>query len=245
LFPKGGLKTLSGETVIMDKLVSQILSGEYRAHEKLPSENEIADRYKVPRMTARKAYEKLEELGYIYKKQGKGSYAQDRRRQIELVLSGDVSFSQKMTEKGYDFHSENIFCEKIKYDKEIYDFLEAPPEERVFKVGRLRFIDRQPIAIHISYVAKSLFRDIDQEGARITSMFKYYNSKGYEQFCSKPSILSVSFPTESQRELLGCTYLIPLLVLESGCIDQRSGRVLDYTRIFYRSDRFFFCVNHG
>lgn len=64
---------MATEIDIFDKLVYQIVSGQYQAHDKLPSENETADKYQVPRITARKAYEKLEELGYVYKKQGKGS----------------------------------------------------------------------------------------------------------------------------------------------------------------------------
>lgn len=92
--------TMSDEIKIVDKLLSLIAAGKYKVHDRLPSENEIADKYEVPRITARKAYETLKEMGYIYKKQGKGSYVKDRSRQIELVLTGDVSFSQKMKEKG-------------------------------------------------------------------------------------------------------------------------------------------------
>lgn len=233
---------MSNEMEIVDKLVFLIVSGKYIAHDKLPSENTIADQFKVPRITARKAYERLEELGYIYKKQGKGSYVKDRSKQIELVLSGDVSFSQKMIEKGYDFHSETIFCREIKYNKRIYDYLETDESDRIFKVGRLRYIEQQPIALHISYVAKSVFADIDSVGTDITSMFKYYNSKGYTELCAKPSILSISFPTESQRKLLNCSYLIPLLVLESGCTDKETGTVLEYIKILYRSDCFSYVI---
>ncbi|EHQ89977.1 GntR family transcriptional regulator [Desulfosporosinus youngiae] len=229
---------MSNSIEIADKLVSQILSGKYNPHDKLPSENEAADQYQVPRTTARKAYERLEELGYIYKKQGKGSYVKDRNKQIELVLSGDVSFSQKMIEKGYDFQSETLFCREINYIKKIYNYLETEQEERVFKIGRLRYIEQQPIALHISYVAKSVFNDIDAVGMEISSMFKYYNSKGYTEFCSKPSILSVSLPTKLQRQVLNCNSFIPLLVLESGCTDKKTGRVLEYVRIYYRSDCF-------
>lgn len=229
---------MPNEMEIVDKLIFQIVSGKYKAHDKLPSENAVADQYKVPRITVRKAYERLEELGYVYQKQGKGSYVKDRRKRIELVLSGDVSFSEKMLEKGYDFQSKNIYCREIKYNKHISDFLQTSEDDRIFKVGRLRYIDQQPIALHVSYVAKSVFADIDVAGLNITSMFTYYKSKGYTDFCSKPSFLSVSFPTKLQRKLLECTYLIPLLVLESGCIDQASGRVLEYTKIFYRSDCF-------
>jgi len=233
---------MSNSIEIVDKLVSLIVSGKYNPHDKLPSENELADQYKVPRITARKAYERLEELGYIYKKQGKGSYVKDRSKQIELVLSGDVSFSQKMIEKGYDFHSETIFCREIKYSKMIYNYLESDEEDKIFKIGRLRYIDQQPIALHISYVAKSIFKDIHEVGMDITSMFKYYNSKGYTEFCSKPSTLSVSLPTKSQRQVLNCNYFIPLLVLDSGCTDKKTGRVLEYVRIYYRSDCFSYVI---
>ena len=234
---------MSNDMEIVDKLVSLIASGKYNAYDKLPSENEIADQYKVPRNTARKAYERLEELGYIYKEQGKGSYVKDRYKQIELVLSGDVSFSQKMIEKGYDYQSETIFCKEIKYNKKISDYLETDEEDTIFKVGRLRYIDQQPIALHISYVAKSVFEEINAEGMDITSMFKYYKSKGYSEFDSKTSILSVAFPTKSQRKVLNCTNLIPLLVLESGCTDKKTGTVLEYTKILYRSDCFSYVIN--
>ena len=87
---------------IVDKLVSLIASGQYNAYDKLPSENEIADQYKVPRNTARKAYERLEELGYMYKKQGKGSYVKDRYKQIELVLSGMALLELNKVTKKYN-----------------------------------------------------------------------------------------------------------------------------------------------
>lgn len=234
--------TIANEMEIVDKIVYLIVSGKYNAHDKLPSENDVAEKFEVPRITARRAYERLEELGYIYKIQGKGSYVKDRYKQIELVLSGDVSFSQKMEEKGYNFQSKTIFCKEIKYNKKIFDYLETDQADSVFKVGRLRFIDQQPIALHISYVSKSVFEDIDAVGMKIKSMFKYYNSKGYTEFHSKPSFLSVSFPTKLQRKLLNCTYLIPLLVSESGCMDKRTSTVLEYRKIFYRSDCFSYVI---
>ncbi len=233
---------MSVEMDIVDKLVTKILSGRYKAHDKLPSENEVAEKYQVTRITARKAYERLAELGYVYKKQGKGSYVKDRLKQIELVISGDVSFSRKMINKGYNFRSQNIFCREIKFNEKIYHALEIEENDRVFKIGRLRFIDDQPIALHVSYVAKSVFADIDVVGMNITSIFEYFNSKGYGEFSSKPSILSVSFPTKIQRKLLNCTYLVPLLVLQSGCVDQKTGKVLEYGNILYRSDCFSYVI---
>lgn len=233
---------MSKETEIVDKLVFLITSGRYKAHDKLPSENETADQYDIPRIVARKAYERLEEMGYVYKKQGKGSFVKDRNKQIELVLSGNESFTHKMIEKGYDFRSETIFCQRIKYQEGIYDYLQAEPDDKVFKVGRLRYIDGQPIALHISYVSQAVFEDIETVGMGIASMFDYYKSRGYTEFGSKPSILSVTFPTKFQRKLFHCPQLIPFLVLESGCVDQKTGTVLEYRKVFYRSDCFSYII---
>lgn len=233
---------MSPQTEIVDRFISDILSGKYKANDRLPSENELANQYRIPRMTARKAYERLQELGYIYSIQGKGSYVKDRSKQIELVLSGDESFSQKMLDKGYNFETRNIFCKPIEYNKEIFDFLRIEPNDQACKVGRLRFVDHRPIALHMSYIAKSVFPDIDRIGMEITSMFGYYKSKGFSEFSSTKSILSVSFPTEFERELLECTSLVPLLVLETGTMDKTTGIVLEYTKILYRSDSFSYIV---
>lgn len=229
---------MADEMEIIDQLISDIQSGKYDPDDKLPSENELADKIQVPRITIRKAYERLQDLGYIYSKQGRGSFVKDRKHQIPLLLTGDVSFSKKMREMGYQLESRSIFCEEVEYNNKIFNFLGVEDTDKVFKIGRIRTIDQTPIALHISYVSQKVFEDIKEEGPKITSMFQYYNQKGLFHFTSAPSILSVVFPTKFEREVLQCSSLVPLLVLESGCLDQKSGTVLEYTKILYRSDRF-------
>ncbi|EKN65916.1 GntR family transcriptional regulator [Neobacillus bataviensis LMG 21833] len=226
------------EMLIVDEMIADIQSGKYEQEEKLPSENELADQYLVPRITIRKAYERLQELGYIYSKQGKGSFVKDRKKQIPLMLSGNVSFSKKMSEMGYPFETRAIFCEKTDYNKGIFQFLGVDKMDKVFKIGRLRLVDQTPVALHISFVAQSVFQDIEAEGRDITSMFDYYHKRGFSEFTSASSTLSVKFPSKFEREVLGCSSLVPLLVLESGCLDQVTGTVLECTKIIYRSDRF-------
>ncbi|OPH50600.1 transcriptional regulator [Paenibacillus ferrarius] len=229
---------MSEEMDIMDYLITAIQSGKFESDDKLPSENELADRFKVPRITARKAYERLQELGYIYSKQGKGSFVQDRNLRIPLDLSGSISFSQKMNDLGYNYQSKNIFCEPIEFNNKIYESLQADEDDKVYRVGRLRIVNGQSIALHTSYVLESMFPHICKEGQQITSMFQYYQSKGYHQFQSKQTILRVTYPSKYERNLLACSSLIPLLVLESGCIDTESGTTLECSKILYRGDCF-------
>lgn len=230
------------EIRIVDELISNINNKRYDSDDKLPSENDLVDAYGVPRIVVRKAYERLEDMGYIYSKQGKGRFLTHRHKYIDLVLSGNESFSEKMIRKGYDFQSKNIFLEKIQYNEKIFIELGAETSEKVYKIGRLRIIDGIPIALHISYVSSTTFPNIEKSGKDISSMFEYYKNNGYSEITSLKSILSVSFPTEEERNIFRCSSLIPLLLIETNSADNKTKKVLEYTKILYRCDHFKYTI---
>lgn len=226
------------ETLILDDLMRQITTKRFKAGGKLPSENALADQYQVPRMTVRSALIKLEERGYIYSKQGKGRYLKEESIQIQLHLTAKTSFTEKMEQAGYNLETRNIGCEQIGFDERIYEILNMPESGEVYKVSRLRLIDGEPIAIHNSYVSGETFPMISQDGNQIRSMFTYYRQLGYTEFASRKSLLSIAFPTSKEREILSCQSLVPLIVVESDCVDAEKGSILEHTKILYRSDKF-------
>lgn len=232
----------SVESIIIDDIIQDIVLGKYKANDQFPSENELADHYQVPRIKVRNAYLKLEDMGYIYSRQGKGRFLKPKLQQIELHLSGNSSFSEKMKRAGYELVTQNLGCEKIAYDPSIFANLQVQQEDEVFKISRLRIIDRQPLALHISYVAKSVFPRIEVEGGHIQSMFSYYQKQGFTDFVSSKSNVSISFPTSTERSVLACASLVPLLILQSDCIDANQKNVLEYTKIIYRSDSFTYVI---
>lgn len=233
---------LDAELIILDELIQEIVQGRYKVNEQFPSENELSQKYNVPRIKVRNAFLKLEEMGYIYSQQGKGRYLKDKQLKIKLHLTGAQSFTEKMTEAGYAFESKNVGCEKIAYHPRIYSTLQVSSEDEVFKISRLRMIEGKPIALHSSYVAKSIFPNIEQDGSQLSSMFAYYRENGFMDFSSSDSHLSISFPTSDERSILQCTSLIPLLIVESDCIATPQQKVLEYTKIIYRSDSFTYTI---
>lgn len=218
--------------------MAKIASKQFRAGEKLPSENELANQYGVPRMTVRAALTKLEERGYIFSKQGKGRFLKEESIQIQLHLTGKVSFTEKMEQAGYNLETRLGGCEKTGYDEKIYQLLDCGPEDSIYKVSRIRFIDGQPIAIHNSFVSEKMFPEIATEGLGIRSMFAYYRKHGHTEFAGSKTLLSIVFPTSAEQELLQCKSMVPLLMVENDCIDEATGKVLEHTRILYRSDKF-------
>lgn len=227
------------EAQIIDELMQKIVEKSLRAGDKLPSENVLAKKYAVPRMKVRDALKKLEERGYIYSEQGKGHYLKDRSMQIQLHLNGKTSFTEKMKQSGFDMQTHTMYCQKIDYNVDIHHKLNLKGEDGdVYKISRLRFINKEPIAIHMSYVSEARFPSISTEGSDITSMFAYYRQRGYEEFTSNKSLLSVTFPTFDEQELLCCSNTLPLIVVETNCIDEKSQNVLELSKILYRSDKF-------
>lgn len=229
---------MSEEMAIMDHLLASIQDGEYMSGDKLPSEHELAEQFGVPRINARKAYERLQELGLIYSLQGKGSFVRDRKLRIPLTLSGSKSFSKKMLELGFNYESQNLFCEPMDSDAEVEKVLRISGDDRVFKIGRLRKIDGCPVALHISFVAESRFPSIEQEGRNITSMFDFYEGYGYKDLQWTETTLRLAYPLKHERELLACPSLIPLLVLESDCRDRVTGQTIECNKVLYRGDMF-------
>src|SRR5699024_1906706 len=226
------------EARIIDELMHQIVSNRLEPGTRLPSENKLANKYSVPRMTVRSAFAKLEQRGYIYSKQGKGRFLKEKSRQIELHLTGKNSFTEKMKNLGHDLKTRNIYCEQIDYDAKIYHILQAEKDGNVHKIGRVRYINGEPMALHSSFVSEEMFPMIKKDGHAIESMFSYYHKLGYTEFTSSKSMLSVAHPTLDEQSLLACNSLVPLLIVETDCIDVTSKRILEYTKIIYRSDKF-------
>lgn len=232
------LISIDMEAQIIDDILHRIVSRSIEHGKKLPSENDLAKKYKVPRITVRNALTKLEERGYIYSKQGKGRYLKEESIQIQLHLTGKTSFTDKMKQAGYKLKTENIICEKIAYNEQIYNSLNMEEDVDVYKVGRIRYINGEPIAIHYSFVSKKMFPEIMEDGPKIESMFAYFRDLGYKKFTSKKSLLSITFPTSDEQQLLSCKSMVPLIVVENDCIDVASNKVLEHTKILYRSDKF-------
>lgn len=62
---------------LMEDLKKQILSGDLKPGDKLPSENELSSAYQVSRQTVRKALSILENAGYIYAEHGRGTFCSE------------------------------------------------------------------------------------------------------------------------------------------------------------------------
>ncbi|MFC4778890.1 GntR family transcriptional regulator [Paenibacillus sp. GCM10023252] len=64
---------------LKQEITSWMTTGRFKAHDRLPSENEIAKQYEMSRQTVRQALGDLEQEGWLYRAQGKGTFVSDQQ----------------------------------------------------------------------------------------------------------------------------------------------------------------------
>jgi GntR family transcriptional regulator, arabinose operon transcriptional repressor len=62
---------------IIEDIQEKIINNTYAVNDRIPTEFELAEQYQVSRITSKRALEELKNEGYIYRKQGSGSYVSD------------------------------------------------------------------------------------------------------------------------------------------------------------------------
>jgi len=72
--------------LVKEKIKSKILEGYFQPHEKIGSESELMVQHEVSRHTIRKAIDDLANDGWLYKKQGAGTYCADRSLNKEAAF---------------------------------------------------------------------------------------------------------------------------------------------------------------
>lgn len=82
---------------LKDQILSWIVTGQYKPHDKLPSENEIAADRGMSRQTVRQALGDLENEGWLYRVQGKGTFVSEQSQDGQRSSSGGLTIGMITT----------------------------------------------------------------------------------------------------------------------------------------------------
>lgn len=97
---------------IKNTIMNQIISGELKEEDSLPSIRSLAKDIRISVMTIKKAYDELEQEGYIITIQGKGSFVAPKNLELikEQKLNEMESYMEKIMEiaKKYQIEKEEI-----------------------------------------------------------------------------------------------------------------------------------------
>lgn len=133
-------------TSISKEIIDRITSGELVPGDRVPSEHELMEKYKVSNTTARKSLLNLELKGWVIRIKGKGTFVLNRSADMHLTrILGSLdaireSFEENLSQEGYT--PKNILLEKTIIENGISTNVNGriySIEGRVLKYHRLRY----------------------------------------------------------------------------------------------------------
>jgi GntR family transcriptional regulator len=179
---------------ILEELVSALPPGAA-----LPSERELADRYRLARMTVRNEIERLTAEGSVYRLHGRGTFVAEPR----IAQAGALtSFTEDMLARGHVPGSTVTSSEVIEADGFLAGTLEVKPGDSCFRLERVRTADGRPMALEQAYLPLERFDGIEQVDFAGASLFDVLSGRfGVELGDAEQRVVAVGVEADEAPQL--------------------------------------------
>jgi GntR family transcriptional regulator len=224
---------------LQQDLESQISSGSLPPGSRLPSEEDLIEKYGVSRTTVRKAIEELERLEIVEIKRGKGTYV--KKFKIIQELTGLTGFVEDMVALGLRPSAKVLETTSVPAPEEAAQQLEIPVGTQVVRIKRVRIADDVPISFDETYLPFEIGNKIVGEDLEVFPIFSLLEEK-YETPLSEADYRLAAVSVDSDIALeLGIDAGDPILLIErtSYSVDHRP---VDYEKLYYRGDKIGFSM---
>ncbi len=140
---------------VKEEITKAITYGRWEINSQIPTEKELMEKYKVGRATIRQAIDLLVNQGYLYKKQGIGTFV--LRDKPSLGFEPLISLTFTLRTKGIKVN--NIILEEkfIVPDDELKDKMKCKTADKCLYVKRVRAVEEIPVAIENSYFSERFY----------------------------------------------------------------------------------------
>ena len=197
---------------LANTLRTAIETGEYPAGSRLPTENELCQKYSVSRVTVRKALDELSHSEFLVRKPGKGTFVAEKK--FQRGLSGVLGYSEMCRRMGYEpgAHTIRIGLEDPSEDDAAN--LHLAKEEQMLVVERLRLADGNPVMLEVNKFPEKFFF-LFNENLNDVSLYETIQKKTGIVFTRSSKLLEIVFANYQESRYLGVSKGHPLLSIKS------------------------------
>jgi len=229
---------------IKEEIREQIARNEYKADERIPSENELAATYKVSRNTAKQAIAELVDEGILFREQGRGTFISAKK--VLHGVSGHLSFSQEFGPNGGQLTSRVLSQEEMHASTDTAHSLGIPERAPILVIRRLRLLEGKPFSLQISFIPKELCPTLLMHDFNMESLFNVLSHDFNIVPHRTEEYLECKPASDYESEPMNVPLGTPLFLLNRTTygID---GRIIESVRTYMPTDRVTFHfqrVNH-
>ncbi|OPJ58024.1 GntR family transcriptional regulator [Clostridium oryzae] len=225
---------------LKEEIKNQIRNGIYTQGQKIPTELELNSVYGISRITIRRAIEDLVKEGILTKKQGKGTFVQEKKllRKIEHTISfSDACISNNMKPSCYVTKREVLAA----HSHEVQNTGLFNDEQAIY-IQRIRLADNIPIMCENNYYPYDRYYFLLTEELNGSLYNLLENKYDIQIGTSKNSYIDVVKADSKNSKLLNVPLGEPLFLLCTEMYDT-SGKLIHVGRQFIVGSRYRFCYD--
>ena len=217
-------------------LLDRLQAGEWKPGEVIPSEMELAARFKVSQGTVRKAIDELSQENHLVRRQGKGTFvathAEERTQYRFLRLMPDDGGDGRLQRRLLD-------CRRMRAPAEVARALDLKAGEAAVQIRRLLLAGAEGVVLDEIWLPGPLFKGLsaDKLSAWRGPMYGLFEAEfGVRMVRAEEKIRAVA-AADDDAAVLGLPPRSPLLLVER--LSYTYGdKPVELRRGLYRTDRF-------
>ncbi|HWQ83134.1 MAG TPA: GntR family transcriptional regulator [Anaerolineales bacterium] len=215
---------------LRDEISNQVLV----PGQKLPSEDELAARFGVSRMTVRQGISDLIDEGLLYRRHGVGTFV--ALPHLDRDHTRLTSYLESARQEGLATAVQVLTGEVIPAKRKVALELKLNEGELVIRVKTLRYISGVPVTLHDAYIPYKLFPQLLQEDLKNKHLWDIFESYGFRV---KRAVqrLEAREADEVSAALLEVDEGSPILYKER-TVYLDNGTPVEFTYCYNRGDRY-------
>ena len=216
-------------------LTEEIETGVLDAGARLPTEPELAERFRVNRHTVRRAISELADRGLVKVEQGRGSFVAEHV--LDYLIGRRTRFSDLVHRQNRHPGGTLLFAQRVQADTTAAEALHIALGADLHHLETLGELDGRPVSVGSHYFPADRFPDFDEVHRRegsVTRALVHYGCGDYERRVTK---VTARMPDASDAELIQQARNRPILVTESVNVDA-SNTPIEYGVARFAADRF-------
>jgi len=227
---------------IKQTIKNWIVNKEFNPGEKIPSENELADKFGVSRLTVRQALSQLIQEGFLISKRGEGTFVTENAK---LISSFSLEFTGFMDDLFYQVSrsktkSAKIF--RVRPPRFVKEKLELGSEnEEVIQIKRVRFLEDKSFAYTINYLPIELGTKISEKDLYKKRLLQILEQNLRIRFTEAFQSIQASFADQEISQQLEIPSGAPVLFVER-IMYAKQREPIELVQSFYRGDLYRYIV---
>jgi len=221
-------------------LRERINEGEYAQGKAFPTELQLADEFKVSRITIRQALSALTRDKLIIRRRGKRTIVKELPEEekptrlsgfIEDILAIGIKSSVKLL--AFDF---------VKAPKSVMDALKLEPNQNPLRIEKIRFIGKNSFSHVVNYVPPWIGQNIDRKNIKKTPLLEILEKDLQIQISYGSQIITAVVAGPKLADALNIMVGGPLFKIERTVYDVNHSPI-EYVVVHYRGDRYSYSVS--